>query len=99
MMYLWKDNAMTIGVTLLLAQAVNVCFSRGQWLKRLPNAVAFGLALAFTTMVRHNAVLFTLPLLLAALLMLPQAARARCWCRPPCSPPASRWSGGRCINA
>jgi hypothetical protein len=65
MMYLWKDNAMTIGVVLLTAQTVNLYFSRGQWLKRLPNAVALGLALAFTTMVRHNAVLFTLPLLLA----------------------------------
>jgi hypothetical protein len=56
---------MAVGAVLLLAQAVNIYFSRGQWLRRLPNAAAFGLALAFTTMVRHNAVLFTLPLLLA----------------------------------
>lgn len=68
MMYLWKDNAMTIGVTLLLAQAVNLYFSDGQWLRKLPNAAAFGLMLAFTTMVRHNAVLFTLPLLVAVAL-------------------------------
>ena len=64
MMYLWKDNAMTIGVVLLLAQSVNIYVSRGAWLKRLPNALALGLALAFTTMVRHNALLFTLPLLI-----------------------------------
>ncbi len=68
MMYLWKDNAMTIGATLLLAQAANIYLSRGRWLRRLLNAAAFGLMLAFTTMVRHNAVLFTLPLLLAVLL-------------------------------
>jgi len=66
MMYLWKDNAMTIGVTLLLAQSVNKGYSRGKWLKRWPHAVAFGLALAFTTMVRHNAFFFTLPLLITA---------------------------------
>ena len=68
MMYLWKDNAMTIGVTLLLAQSVNIYYSRGRWLTRFLNAAFFGLALAFTTMVRHNAVLFTLPLLLAVFL-------------------------------
>lgn len=68
MMYLWKDNAMTIGVVLLLAQAVNLYFSRGDWLGRMRNAAAFGLALAFTTMVRHNAALYTLPLLVSAVL-------------------------------
>ena len=62
MMYLWKDNAMTIGVTVLGAQVVNLYFSRGGWLGRARNALAFGLALAFTTLVRHNALLFTLPL-------------------------------------
>lgn len=68
MMYLWKDNAMTIGVTLLLVQSVNIYLSRGKWLKNFLNAAFFGLMLAFTTMVRHNAVLFTLPLLLCVLL-------------------------------
>ncbi len=70
MMYLWKDNAMTIGVTVLCAQAVNLYFSRGEWLRKWPNALAFGLALAFTTLVRHNAFLFTLPLLITAGLTL-----------------------------
>ncbi|NLI21182.1 MAG: hypothetical protein GX418_06510 [Clostridiales bacterium] len=66
MMYLWKDNAMTVGVVWLTAQAVNLFFSRGAWLGRTRNALAFGLALAFTTLVRHNALLFTLPLGLIA---------------------------------
>ncbi len=68
MMYLWKDNAMTLGVTVLFAQAVNLYLSRGAWLKKLRNALAFGLALAFTTLVRHNAFFFTAPLLVTALL-------------------------------
>lgn len=67
MMYLWKDNAMTIGAVLLAAQALNIYLSRGAWLRRWPNALAFGLALAYTTLVRHNALLFTLPLLACAL--------------------------------
>ena len=68
MMYLWKDNAMTMGVAVLFAQCVNLYFSRGTWLEKRQNALAFGLALAFTTLVRHNAILFTLPLLATAAL-------------------------------
>jgi hypothetical protein len=68
MMYMWKDNAMTAGVLVLGAQAVNLYFSRGEWLGKTRNALAFGLALAFTTLVRHNALLFTVPLLVTALL-------------------------------
>lgn len=63
MMYLWKDNAMTIGCLVLCAQCVRLVYSRGDWLRKPGNAVCFGLALAFTTLVRHNALLFTLPLL------------------------------------
>jgi len=67
-MYLWKDNAMTVGVVILAAQSVHIYFSRGDWLLKTRNALAFGAALAFTTLVRHNALLFTLPLLLTTLL-------------------------------
>ena len=67
MMYLWKDNFMTVGAVILTAQAVNLYLSRGAWLSSAGNAIGFGLALAATTLVRHNALLFTLPLLLAAL--------------------------------
>jgi len=68
MMYLWKDNAMTVGVLILGVQAVNLYYSRGRWLGKTKNALAFGLTLAFTTLVRHNALLFTLPLLITAAL-------------------------------
>ena len=68
LMYLGKDSAMCIGALVLSAQGVNMLFTRGQWLRRPRNAVVFGLVLAFATLVRHNAVLFTLPLLLAAML-------------------------------
>ena len=75
MMYLWKDNAMTIGVTVLTAQAVQLYLSRGRWLEKWPHAVAFGLMLAFVTLVRHNGLLYTVPLLLTALF----TCRAQIW--------------------
>lgn len=68
MMYLWKDNAMTLGTVVLCAQGVNVYLSKGAWLEKRRNAICIGLALAFTTLVRHNAMFFTLPLLACLLL-------------------------------
>lgn len=68
LMYLGKDSAMTIGVLLLCTHAVRMLFTRGEWLKKPLNAVAFGLALAYTSLMRHNALAFTLPLALCALL-------------------------------
>ena len=68
LMYLWKDNAMTMGAVVLCAYSVNVYFTRGAWLDRPRNAVLTGLALAFTTLVRHNAMFYTVPLLLCLLL-------------------------------
>jgi len=62
LMYVWKDNAMTIGAVLLCAQTIRILMTRGEWLRQWRNAVCFGLMLAFTTLVRHNALLFTLPL-------------------------------------
>lgn len=67
LMYVWKDNAMTIGCLILFTHCVHLLNTKGGWLSRPLNAVSFGLALAFTTMTRHNAVLFTLPLLLLTL--------------------------------
>lgn len=62
LMFVWKDNAMCIGAVILCAQTIRMLATGGQWLRKWPNAVCFGLVLAFTTLVRHNALLFTLPL-------------------------------------
>lgn len=75
LMYVWKDNAMTIGVMVLTAQSLSMLNSRGEWLRKWRNAVCFGLVLAFTTLVRHNAILFTLPLLVIVLLSWGNARR------------------------
>lgn len=75
LMYLGKDSAMTAGVLVLTAQAVNMLHTRGAWLARPRNAAAFGLTLAAVTLVRHNAILWTLPLLLCALACFPAGRR------------------------
>ncbi len=54
-----KDSAMAIGVMLLTAWTVETLFTRGQWLQKLHRAVLFGLTLALTTLLRHNAMLWT----------------------------------------
>lgn len=68
LMYLGKDSAMTIGILLLTAQTVETLYTRGAWLKRARNAIVFGALLAFTSLVRHNAILWTVPFFLCILL-------------------------------
>lgn len=66
--YPWKDVAFAIGALLTLTYALRVFVSRGLWLKNKINMVLFICAVVFTTFVRHNAILFTVPLVLAVLL-------------------------------
>lgn len=61
LMYLGKDSAMTIGVLVLSIQAVQILYTRGEWLRKPVHAVCLGLALAYTTLLRVNALFFTLP--------------------------------------
>ena len=65
LMYVGKDSAMTIGVMLLTAQTIRMLFSRGEWLRKPVNAVCFGALLALTTLLRHNAMMWTWVLLAA----------------------------------
>lgn len=75
LMYLGKDSAMTAAVLVVAAQTVHMLHTRGVWLKRPRNAVCFGLTLAAATLLRHNAILWTLPLLICALLCFPWGRR------------------------
>ncbi len=75
LMYLGKDSAMTAAVLVVAAQTVQMLHTRGAWLKRPRNAVCFGLTLAAATLLRHNAILWTLPLLICALLCFPWGRR------------------------
>ena len=68
-MYPWKDVSFAIGVIFLAAISVNVYFSDGKWLKPKSHAAALIILLAFTTLVRHNAILFTAPYIFALALI------------------------------
>lgn len=70
-MYAGKDAAMTIGILVLCTQGVRILYSRGKWLQKPLHAVMLGLALAYTGLVRHNGVLWTLPMLLGVFFLYP----------------------------
>ena len=61
----WKDVSFCIGVMFLMSFSLNIVMSKGQWLKKIPNMIFFVVAFTFTTIFRHNAILFTVPLLFA----------------------------------
>lgn len=59
-----KDSAMAMTCMLLMAFTVRIYFSGGAWLDDVRHVALFGVILSAATLFRHNAVLFTLPLLL-----------------------------------
>ncbi len=68
-MYFGKDAAMTLGILGLTIQAVRILYTRGEWLQKPLNVITLGLTLAYTTLLRVNALFFTVPLLLGVLLV------------------------------
>lgn len=68
LMYFGKDSAMTMGILGLTIQAVRILYTRGEWLKKPLHAVVMGLTLAYTTLLRVNALFFTVPFVLCILL-------------------------------
>ena len=64
-MYPWKDSSFSIGALLLTTYLARIYFTKGKWIKSPLRMAAFIATLAFTTLFRHNAILFTLPILLA----------------------------------
>lgn len=67
-MYPWKDVSFAIGALLLLAYALQIYFSNGTWLESKLNTGLFIITAVLTTLFRHNALLFTVPLIIAVLL-------------------------------
>lgn len=61
----WKDVTFAMGALLLATYGLRIYISRGKWLNRRRNTALFIFICALTTLVRHNAVLFTIPLLFA----------------------------------
>ncbi len=63
----WKDTSFAIGALLLMTYALRIYVTKGDWFKKPLNMVLFLVVFVFTTIFRHNAILFTAPLLLALL--------------------------------
>ena len=66
----WKDTSFAIGALLMSTYCLKVYFTKGEWLRRPLNLICFVLVAAATTLFRHNALLFTVPLVFAALLFV-----------------------------
>jgi len=66
LMYLGKDSVMTMGVLVLTAQATEMLFTKGEWLKKPLHAASMGLALGFVALTRINALLWCIPFVLCA---------------------------------
>ena len=67
-----KDTAFGIGALLLVSCALRIFFSSGDWLRKPLNLIAFGAVLALTALIRHNGVLFAVPLLFALCFLIPR---------------------------
>ena len=64
MMYLGKDAMMTILCTVSAGFLVEIYHTKGGWLTKPVHAILFGLCVTFISLIRQNALFFTIPLLL-----------------------------------
>lgn len=67
LMYPWKDTALAISALALMGQYIQVVVSHGKWLTRRRNCLCFAIVLALATLFRHNAILYTFPLLISVI--------------------------------
>ena len=65
--YPWKDIAMTIFGIVLTGQYIQISCSHGMWLGKRWNRIVFAAVAVICTYMRHNAILFTAPMVLLAL--------------------------------
>lgn len=70
----WKDIPFALMALLAASYAANTYFTKGEWLKKGSHAAAVTMVLVLATIFRHNAVLFTVPMLIAMLLYLKRRA-------------------------
>lgn len=68
--YPWKDVSFAIGAILLLTYSLKIYITKGCWIKSPLNMSLFIVTTSLTTLFRHNALLFTGPLVFAILFYL-----------------------------
>lgn len=72
---MWKDSALTVFMVLFTVYLVNIWKTNGQWLKKKRNLAVFILVLISISLVRHNGILYTIPLLILMLLFFRELRR------------------------
>lgn len=69
--FCWKDTALTIFMIVLVGQLIEIVFSDGKWLDNWLHVLVFALCGALASLMRHNAILLTGPMMfLAAVLFI-----------------------------
>jgi hypothetical protein len=68
LMFAYKDTAFTIILVFTVVSLINIYFSRGKWLLQFKNIVKISACIALLSIVRHNGILFTIPLVLMLLI-------------------------------
>lgn len=66
----WKDISFAIGALLFLTYSLQIYRTNGSWIKSPVNTVLYIITAVLTTLFRHNALLFTIPLIFAVLFYL-----------------------------
>jgi len=67
MMYFQKDITFTILLTYTSIMLINIYLSDGAWFNKFFNIISFSIITALASMVRHNGIFFTVPLLILVL--------------------------------
>ena len=66
--FVWKDVAFTMGALLLISFGLHIFMTKGRWLCSGKNTALFILVSVLTSLFRHNAILFTVPLIIVVML-------------------------------
>ncbi len=77
MLYPWKDSAFAIAGLVSMTMTAQIIFGDDNWKTGWIRFVLFGIMLANTSLFRHNAILFTIPLIIALLFNMER----RHWCK------------------
>jgi len=62
-LYMWKDIVFTTLLVFIAAYLINIYLSDGSWLIQWKNIIIFSFCIGLATLVRHNGMFFTVPLL------------------------------------
>ena len=75
LLFMWKDSALTVFMVLFTVYLIQIWKTNGAWLKKKRNLTVFILVLISVSLVRHNGILYTIPLLILMLLFFRELRR------------------------